>query len=98
MLDYDRIDVSEEMDVNKRSASKECDVCHYWYSLNYSFEFQPNVCNRSHDLLMMSANLSDIDIFNIKGSYYRWIFSLIKKNEATKLLQNADLTEKSGTL
>ena len=29
MLYYDRIDVSEGIDVNKTSASKECDVCHY---------------------------------------------------------------------
>ena len=31
MLDFDRINVSEEIDVNKTSASKECDICHYWY-------------------------------------------------------------------
>ena len=31
MLEYDRIDISEGIDVNKTSASKECDVCHYWY-------------------------------------------------------------------
>ena len=29
MLYYDRIDVSEGIDVNKTSASKECDSCHY---------------------------------------------------------------------
>ena len=29
MLYYDRIDVSEGIDVNKTSASKECDICHY---------------------------------------------------------------------
>ena len=68
MIDYDRIDVSEGSDVNRSSASKECDVCHYWYFLNYSFKFQPNVCNRCHDLLRMSVNLSDIAILNIKGS------------------------------
>ena len=28
MLYYDRIDVSEGTDVNKTSASKECDFCH----------------------------------------------------------------------
>ena len=31
MLEYDRIDISEGIDVNKTSASKECDICHYWY-------------------------------------------------------------------
>ena len=39
MLYFDRIDVSEEIDVNKISVSKECDTCHYWYFLNYSFKF-----------------------------------------------------------
>ena len=29
MLYFDRIDVSEGTDVNKTSASKECDVFHY---------------------------------------------------------------------
>ena len=80
MLYNDRIDVSEGINVNKTSASKECDVCHYWYFLNYSFKFQPNVCNRCHDLLMMSMNLSHMDILNIKGSNYCCIISLISKN------------------
>ena len=37
MLYYDRFDVSQGIDVNKISASKECDICHYCYFLNYSF-------------------------------------------------------------
>ena len=98
MLYFDRIDVSKGIDVNKTSASKECDVCHYWYFLNYSFKFQPNVCHRCHDLLMMPMNLSDIAILSIKGSDYRSIIRLISKNEAIKLMQNADLSKKSGTL
>ena len=98
MLYYDRIDVSEGIDVNKTSASKECDICHYWYFLNYSFKFQPNVCNRCHDLLLMSMSLSNIGILNIKGSDYHCIISLISKNEAINLLQNASLTRKSGIL
>ena len=98
MLQDDGIDVSEGKDVNKTSASKQYDVCQYWYFLNYSFKFQPNLCNNCHDLLMMSVNLSDIAILNIKGSDYYCIISLICKNEVIKLLQNADLTEKSETL
>ena len=98
MIYYDRIDVSEGIDVNKTSVSEQCDICHYWYLLNYSFKFQPNVCNGCHDLLMMSVNLSDIAILNINGSDYCCIISLISKNEARNLLQNADLTEKSGIL
>ena len=98
MLYFNRIDSSEGIDVNKTSASKECDVCHYWYFLNYSFKFQPNVCNRCHDLLMMSMNLSDIAILNIKGSDFCCIIGLIRKNETTNLMQSANLTKKSETL
>ena len=94
MVYYHRTDVSEGIDVDKRSESKERNVCHYWYFLNYSFKFQPNVCNRCHDLLRMSRNLSDIAIFSIKNFDY----PCISKNEAINVLQNADLTEKSGTL
>ena len=43
----------------------------------------------------MSMILSDIAILNIKGSHYRCIISLIRKNEAINFMQNADLNEKS---
>ena len=62
MICYDRIEVSEGTDVNETSTSKECDASHYWHFLNYSFKFQTNVCNRCHNLLMMSMNLRDIAI------------------------------------
>ena len=80
-----QIDVSERADVNKTNASKESDVCHYWYLLNYSFKFQPNVCNRCHDLLM-SVNFSDIAILNVQGPDYSCIITLISKNEAINFL------------
>ena len=92
MLYFDRNDVFKGINANKASGSKECDICHNWCFLNFSIKFQPNVCDRCYDLLMMSLNLSDI------GFDYRCIMSLISKNEDIKLLRNADLTKKSGTL
>ena len=71
MLYYDRIDVSEGIDVNKTSESKKCNICHYWYFLNKRFKFQTNVCNGYHDIVIMSMYLSHIAIFNIKDSDYR---------------------------
>ena len=47
--------------------------------------------------VMMSINLSDIAHLNMKDSGYRCIISLISKDEAIKLMQNVDLTKKSGT-
>ena len=40
MLYYDRINVSDEIDVNKTSKSKECNICHYWYFLNKGLSFK----------------------------------------------------------
>ena len=39
MLYYEITDVSEGIDINKTSASKECDICHRWYFLNNGFKF-----------------------------------------------------------
>ena len=95
---YDRIEVSEAIDDNKTSASKERDICHDWSFLNYSFKCQPNVYNRCHELVMMSVNLSDTAVWNIKGSDYCCIIILVSKYEAIILLRNADLTEICETL
>ena len=84
--------------VNKTSASKECDICHCWYFLNKGFKFQTTVCNRCHDLLMVSMNLSDIAILKIKDSDYHCVIGGISKREAINLMQNIDLTEKDETL
>ena len=65
MLYYDRTDVSEGSDVNKTSASKECDICCYWYFLSYSVKFHSYICNICRDLLKMSINVSDIALLNI---------------------------------
>ena len=40
MLYYFRIDVSDGIDVDKTSESKECDICHYYF-VNKGFNFQP---------------------------------------------------------
>ena len=98
MLYFDRIEVSERIDVNKASQSKECNVCCYWYFLNKGFKFQPKFCNGCHDLLILSMNLGDIAILNIKSPGCHCIISRISKNETINLMQNAHLTDKSATL
>ena len=37
MIYFHRSELSEGIDVNKINASKEHDISHYWYFLNYSF-------------------------------------------------------------
>ena len=79
MLYYDRIDVSEGTDISKTSASKEYNIYHYWYFLDEGFMFQPHVCYRCHDVLVMSMNLSNIAFLKIHGVEYRCIITRISR-------------------
>ena len=97
MLYYDRIYVSEGININKANTSKDCDICLYWYFLDDGFKFQPNVFNGCHDVLMMSMNLSNIAIWNINSAYYHCIIAGISKSDAINM-QNINLTEKSQAL
>ena len=40
MLQYEKMDVSEGIDVNKTNLSKECELCHYWFFKNVEFKFE----------------------------------------------------------
>ena len=65
MLQYEKFDVSEGIDINKTSASKECMLCHYWYFKDVGFKFEPHVCNKCHDVLMTAYELKNIAILNV---------------------------------
>ena len=43
MLEYDRIDASEGIDIKKTNASKECKLCHYWYFKDSSLKYEPHL-------------------------------------------------------
>ena len=81
--------------VNQKSVTFA--IIHYWYFSDKRFNFQPHVCIGCHDVLIMFMNLNNIAIFNINGVTCRCI-SGVSKSEATKVMQNIDLTEKGETL
>ena len=64
MLQYEKIDVSEGIDVNKTSVSKECELCHYWLFKYIGFKFEEHVCNRCHDLLALAYSLKNVAILS----------------------------------
>ena len=43
---YQKIDVSEGIDENKTSASKKCELCHYWFFKDIRFKFE------EHDVMI----------------------------------------------
>ena len=97
MLQYEKIDASEGVDVNKTSASKECFFCHYWFFKNIGFTFEEHICNRCHDLLTMVHSLKNIAILNAKRTTFRCLLMNTSKNEALKKLNNS-VTYDKGVL
>ena len=76
MLEYNRIGISEGIDVNKISTSKECHICHYWYFKDISFKYEPYLCKGYHDLMQKAMSCNDAAIVYVNGSAYRIHFSL----------------------
>ena len=89
MLRYQKIHASEGIDINKTSASKKCELCHYWFFKDIGFKFEEHVCNKCHNLLTIAHSLRDIAILSAKGVTFRCILMGINKNEALKRLNNS---------
>ena len=70
MLQYERIDVSEGIDINTSNKSIKCLICHYWYFKDIGYKFEPYICNDCHDISMMVYDLDDFIILNVKGVDY----------------------------
>ena len=66
MLEYYRIDIAEEIDVNKTSASKECDFCFFWYFKNIGFKYDTDLCICYHDLMQKAMSFNDVAIVAIE--------------------------------
>ena len=89
MLEYDRIDISEGIDINKsNNESKKCGICHYWYFLDKNFSYEPHLSNGCHDLKQKAMSFNDVAIVSIKGSDYR-IFWYMSKNDAISIMHNS---------
>ena len=95
MLQYEKIDVSEGIDTNKTSSSKEYKLCHYWYFKDVGFTFEPHICNKCHDVLMTAYELKNIAILNVKGADFKCILSGINRDEAVNRLNNSVLENKN---
>ena len=92
-IEFEKVDVSEGIGMNKTSASKECMLCHYWYFKAVRFRFEPHVCNKYHDVLMTAYELKNIAILNVKWVDFRCILWSISKNEAVNRLNNFALED-----
>ena len=98
MLEYDRIDISEGIDVNKPNLSKKCDICHYWYFKDIGFKYGPYLCNGCHNLMQKTMSFNNIAIAYVKGNACRVNFSYRSKDDAVTIMNGSNLVDKRGIL
>ena len=98
MLEYDKIDISEGIDINKTNKSKERMLCHYWYFLDKNFSYGPYLWNGYYDIMQKSMDFKNIVIVYIKKSAYRIYFCYMSKRKAKILMTNSNLFDKKGVL
>ena len=87
MLEYDRIEILEGIDVNKTNGSRECIICHYSNFLEINFIFQPEICNGCLTLMQKAMSFNDVAIVSVKGNDYRIHFWYMSKNETINSLK-----------
>ena len=76
---YNRIDISEGIDVNKTSLPKERDICHYWHFKDIGFKYEKYLCNGCHDLMQKATSFNNVAIVYVKGNADRIHFWYMSK-------------------
>ena len=90
MLEYDRIIISEGIDINKcEETSRKCSLCKFYYFLDK--------CDGCYDMFMKVVSMQNLTI-NYNGNYYRVIFAFMNKTDAYNLVENAVILGEKGTL
>ena len=78
MLEYDRIDISEGIDIKKcKQTSRECSLCKFYYFLDKNFNFIKNLA-----------------IINHNRNAYRVNFAFMRKKDTFNLIKNAVIIDK----
>ena len=82
MMEYDSIDVSEDITTTKIGG--ECIICHHQYFTGLDFQFQPKVCDDCHNMTQKYMSFNDVAIVNIRRNDYMIDFWSINKSEAVR--------------
>ena len=96
MLEYERIDISEGIDINKTNLSKECDICHYWYFKNIGFKYEPYLYNGCHDSMQKAMSFNNVAIVYVKVNAQRIQFWYTSKDGAINIMNGSNLVDKRG--
>ena len=99
MLGYDRIDISEGIDIEKcKETSKECNLCKFYYFLDKNFNYGPYLCDVCYDISLKAVRKKNLAIINHNGNDYRANFASMSKKDPYNLIKNAVIMGEKGTL
>ena len=98
MIEYDRIDLDEGIDVNKTSNSRECSLCKFYYFLNKNFNYQKYLCDVCHDMSIKVISMQSLAIAYHGKNAYRINFTFMSKNDAFNLMKNSNIIDKKRVL
>ena len=98
MLEYDKIYISEGVDVKKTNFLKECELCHYQFFKDIGFKYEKCLCNGCHDLMQKATSFNNVAIVYAKGSAYRIHFWYMSKDDAINIMNGSNLVDKRGVL
>ena len=89
MLEYDRIDLSEGIDVNKcEDTSRKCSFCQYYYFLNKNFNYQRYLRNGCHDMSVKALSMQHLTIIYHGRHAYRVNYMLMSRNDAFNFIKS----------
>ena len=88
MLEYDRIGISEGIDINKcEETSRECRLCKFYHFLDKNFKNGPYLCDGCYDMSMKANSMQNLTIMNRSGNNYRVNFLFMSKKDAYNLIK-----------
>ena len=73
LLEYERIDISDGIDVDMSNKLKECMLCHYWYFLNKNFSYGPYLSDGCFSIMQKCNQFKNIAIVHVKKVYTEFI-------------------------
>ena len=99
MLEYDRIDLSEGIDINKcKYIYKKCSLCKFYSFLDKNVNYGAYLCNGCYGMSLKAINMKNLAIVYCGEQAYRINFASMSKNDAFNLIKNSVIIDKRGTL
>ena len=99
MFEYERIDLSEGIDVNKgEDTSKKCNLGQYYYFVFKNFNYQRHIYDGCHNISTKAISMQNIGIIYHDGHAYRVNFAFMSRNDAFNLMKNSIIIDEKETL